>query len=370
MTTPDARQTMKDWRNAKRKLIRSGSWYVRSSTYLLLIVPSIIITALPFEGVGGFLTWLLIGNIAQAILLVGFSAYSYRRFLKFDQEEKAIDLSHIPAQAEAYKLQEVINSKNEENRYYYASRMFQVAMFCCALLVGVSLTTVGLWRVSETVSASRSVSCDKKSGNEIIRCTQRKSDYNNGIFATIGGAFFLLFSTFPLVWSRQTKRAEKINEERIFDIAFERDIVSGAADDHSTKADKLLKLNELQLARYYNSNLRERNISIGAGFLCIFIGIAIILYGTYLIHGMNESGESTEKIITGVLSLFGSMLTGYIGAIYIKTNEASAKATSSFHERLVAGHKLYLGHSLVSKIEDKEKRDEAFLELAKKISST
>jgi hypothetical protein len=152
-------------------------------------------------------------------------------------------------------------------------------------------------------------------------------------------------------------------ESELQQINFEIDLFSYDVSKRETRAEKMLRLNDIQLRRYYDLNLSQNSWVFGLGVGCIALGTFIIVVTLYLILHFAK-GDTTTQIITAVLGGIGALLTNFVAAIYLKMNASITANLAAFHSRLVETHTLMLGNLLASKIEDDEKRWNTLADLA------
>lgn len=120
-----------------------------------------------------------------------------------------------------------------------------------------------------------------------------------------------------------------------------------------THAEKLLRLNDAQLRRYYDLNLSQNRWVFGLGIVCIALGTFIIAITLYLVLRLEDK---EARIITAVLGAVGAFLTNFVAAIYLKINASATDTLAAFHSRLVETHQALFGNLLASRIEDDDRR--------------
>lgn len=155
-------------------------------------------------------------------------------------------------------------------------------------------------------------------------------------------------------------------EERKQDIELEIELYQYKASDIAKRAERLVRINELQLRRYYDLNLRQNVWIFTLGTVCIALGIVVIIATLYFILSKAQSLDT--KVISAVVGSIGSLLTTYVATIYLKMHADASTNLASFHSRLVETHQLLLGNLLASMIEDNEKRWKALSDLSLNIS--
>ncbi|WP_253262809.1 TRADD-N-associated membrane domain-containing protein [Bacillus cereus] len=151
------------------------------------------------------------------------------------------------------------------------------------------------------------------------------------------------------------------------EIENELDLLSISYSSLEERSEKLFKHHHLELKRYYDENLKQSSWIFVVGIACILIGFIII--GTTLYFLMiNNSNELENKIIVASVGAIGAILSNFIAVIYLKMHSEAVKSLTEFHNRFVNTHHFYFSNFLVSKIQNEDKREDAFVELALKIN--
>jgi hypothetical protein len=143
-------------------------------------------------------------------------------------------------------------------------------------------------------------------------------------------------------------------------VDFQIDLFSYEVSKRETRAEKLLRLNDVQLRRYYNLNLSQNRLVSLLGIGCICLGAAIIGITMYVMLWV----PANDKSVTAVLGGVGAILTNFVGAIYLNMNKSSSETLAAFHSRLVETHQLMLGSLLASRIDNNAKREDTLASLS------
>ena len=185
----------------------------------------------------------------------------------------------------------------------------------------------------------------------------------------------LISAAIPLLYGLMFLGILPLHKARLHDIEaelqeleFERDLLKYKVSSIESRAEKLLRINQTQLRRYYELNLSQNIWVFGVGIFCILLGIVLIGITLYLI--INKITTENEKIIVAVTGTIGSLFTNFVAAIYLKMHASASENLSSFHERLVETHQLLLGNLIASRIENNEIRWKTLSQLALKIAET
>ncbi len=88
-------------------------------------------------------------------------------------------------------------------------------------------------------------------------------------------------------------------EGDIQDIDHQIDLEQFAVSNSESRAEKVLRINELQLRRYYDLNLSQNSSVLWLGVFCIFLGIAVIATALYLTLRVATTPDA--RVITAVL---------------------------------------------------------------------
>ena len=178
---------------------------------------------------------------------------------------------------------------------------------------------------------------------------------------------FLAYMVLPLAMLPFTRGRLRSLEQDIQTLEFEIDLLQFDVNPRETRAEKVLRINNLQLQRYYDLNLNQNIWVFGLGIFCILLGLSVIGATLYLI--LNVASGLDSKIITGVVGSIGSLLSSYIAAIYLKMHASATSHLGEFHSRLVETQQLLLGNLLASLIENDTKRWDTLSQIALNMSS-
>jgi flagellar biogenesis protein FliO len=157
-------------------------------------------------------------------------------------------------------------------------------------------------------------------------------------------------------------------EDRIFQIQNELDLLSIEDNSIEERAEKLFRLHQYELKKYYDQTLKHSKwifiigiISIAAGFL--FIGISFLM----IIKFPEKFKTFSDKALIGILGSLGAILSNFVAVIFVRMYSETIKSLTEFHNRLVITHYLHFSNFLVSKIKDEKLREETLSKLANEI---
>ena len=155
-------------------------------------------------------------------------------------------------------------------------------------------------------------------------------------------------------------------EGDIQEIDYQIDLERFGVNNNESRAEKVLRINELQLRRYYDLNLSQNLWVLWLGIVCIFLGVAVIATALYLT--LKVATNSQARVITAVLGGVGAILSNAVAAIYLKMNASASESLTEFHGKLVDTNRLLLANLFAARIEDSERRSATLSSLAVAIS--
>jgi hypothetical protein len=177
----------------------------------------------------------------------------------------------------------------------------------------------------------------------------------------------LMFGAVALVSAASMGKAKlKSIQEEIQNLDFENDLLNLTPTPEENRAEKLFRMNQFQLRRYYDLNLSQNNWIFAVGVLCVLLGVGIIGAALYLLVRFDwpESSTWVEKALVGVLGSIGGILTDYVAKVYLGMYAEIGKSLIEFHKKLVSTHELFLANLIASRIDNTEKREDTWAQLA------
>ena len=163
--------------------------------------------------------------------------------------------------------------------------------------------------------------------------------------------------SFFLDW-KAAKKLEKIEAEALEE---EKELAKISPEQRALRAEKLFKINQKELMRYYDMNLAQTK------FLSV-LGIVMILFGIVIV-GMSFGGYvylKEDRVVLVVGNVCG-IIVDFVGAIFIKMYTKNIEASVSFHAKFAESNHLLLANSIANKIENEELRETTLSEIAKDI---
>ncbi len=155
-------------------------------------------------------------------------------------------------------------------------------------------------------------------------------------------------------------------EQRIFEIQNEIDLITIKDVSLEERAEKLFRLHQIELKRYYDQTLNHSRLIFFVGIVSIFAGFVFIGVAFYLLYKFPLK-EMSDKLLIGALGSIGAILSNFVAVIFVKMYSETIKSLTEFHNRLVITHYLHFSNFLVSKIKDVKLREETISDIAKSI---
>ncbi|MDO4318812.1 MAG: hypothetical protein Q4C48_11520 [Lachnospiraceae bacterium] len=160
---------------------------------------------------------------------------------------------------------------------------------------------------------------------------------------------------------KESKKMEKLDEDARRE---EKEFSEIAPEKRALRAEKMFRMNQKELMRYYDMNLAQTKFLSGLGIIMIIFGILIVAASLYMYTSFDS-----DKILLLVGSLSG-IVVDFIGAIFIKMYNKNIEAAVKFHAKFAESNNLLLANSIANKIDDDKLREDTLSEISKSITST
>lgn len=160
---------------------------------------------------------------------------------------------------------------------------------------------------------------------------------------------------------KESKKMEKLEEEARRE---EKEFSEIDSENRDLRAEKMFRMNQKELMRYYDMNLAQTKFLSGLGIMMIIFGILIVISSLYMYMSMDG-----DKVPLFVGSLSG-IVVDFIGAIFIKMYTKNIKAAVKFHAKFAESNNLLLANSIANKIRDDKIREDTLSEISKNIVLT
>lgn len=157
---------------------------------------------------------------------------------------------------------------------------------------------------------------------------------------------------------KEAKRIEKLEED-----ARREEIEFSAIDTNkrALRAEKLFKMNQKELMRYYDMNIAQTKFLSNLGIAMIICGIIIIVISCFTYMSLKF-----DMLILVVGNISG-IIVDFLGAIFIKMYTQNLEAAIKFHSKFVDSNNLLLANSIANKIENEELREKTLSDISREI---
>lgn len=176
----------------------------------------------------------------------------------------------------------------------------------------------------------------------------------------IGSCAFVCFmvSVSCFLDYKESKKIEKLDEDARRE---EKEFSEIDPEKRALRAEKMFRMNQKELMRYYDMNLAQTKFLSGLGIMMIIFGILIVVASLYMYTSFDS-----DKILLLVGSLSG-IIVDFIGAIFIKMYTKNIEAAVKFHAKFAESNNLLLANSIANKIDDNRLREDTLSEISKNI---
>lgn len=157
---------------------------------------------------------------------------------------------------------------------------------------------------------------------------------------------------------KESKKMEKLDEDARRE---EKEFLEIDPEKRVLRAEKMFRMNQKELMRYYDMNLAQTKFLSGLGIMMIIFGILIVVASIYMYTSFNS-----DKILLLAGSLSG-IVVDFIGAIFIKMYTKNIEASVKFHAKFAESNNLLLANSIANKIDDDKLREDTLSEISKNI---
>jgi len=191
--------------------------------------------------------------------------------------------------------------------------------------------------------------------------------YSNNEFLIVKIAFWILLASTILFcfvsiscffdW-KDAKKLEKLETEAR---EAEKEFAEIDPSKRALRAEKLFKMNQKELMRYYDMNLAQTKFLSVLGIVMVISGIIIVAVSLYLYTYIEM-----DKALLVVGNVSG-IIVDFVGAVFIKMYTQNVEAAVKFHAKFAESNNLLLANSIANKIECEELREKTLSEIAKDI---
>ena len=182
------------------------------------------------------------------------------------------------------------------------------------------------------------------------------------LFGLIAWGLFLITLVSYLLFERAKNRGFK-DEKR--ELVFQIDLAVDEVDSVERRAEKILNINRYQIKQYHDFNLRQNRWIFILGLACVGAGIIVVLLTFAVVIFLAK--DTNDKIIISAIGAIGSILSNFVGTIYLVMHKSAANALRDFYDKLVESHRMLVGNLVASRISVKKQREDVFAKLALEI---
>ena len=129
-------------------------------------------------------------------------------------------------------------------------------------------------------------------------------------------------------------------------------------DKRALRAEKLFRMNQKELMRYYTMNLAQTKFLSILGIVMIIAGIVIVLVSCTVYI----SSESDKMFL--IVGNISGIIVDFIGAIFIKMYTQNLEAAVKFHAKFAESNNLLLANSIANKIENADLREQTLSDIS------
>ena len=160
---------------------------------------------------------------------------------------------------------------------------------------------------------------------------------------------------------KEARKIEKLEEDARRE---EKEFSEINPDKRALRAEKMFRMNQKELMRYYDMNLAQTKFLSLPGIMMIIFGILIVVASLYMYMSLDA-----DKVLLYVGSTSG-IVVDFIGAIFITMYTKNIEAAVKFHAKFAESNNLLLANSIANKIEDDAIREDTLSEISKNIILT
>jgi len=150
-------------------------------------------------------------------------------------------------------------------------------------------------------------------------------------------------------------------------VSTEIEILSMNLSQQEKYAEKLYKINNNELKRYYNLSIQQSYVIFFVAVFCIFLGLGIP--GVVITLFAMKVIETSAQVTTAVLGGISSLLSTFVAAVLIKISGDIGTTFRDSLGKLVETNKLLLANVWLSKIRDKKVIEDSYKKIAKILAS-
>lgn len=178
----------------------------------------------------------------------------------------------------------------------------------------------------------------------------------------------------PFAVSYMTGRKTlEICSEDIREAELDKQLYAGDLEPYQVRARRLFRINQEELRRYYDLNIRQNQTLFRLGIVVIFAGLAVACVSIFLVSQTPENVDEPVYQIwqdgfIAVIGIAGTILANFVGSVFLKMHARANDSLDGFHKRLVETHTMFFSNVIASDITIESIRVDVQQALAKKIA--
>ena len=157
---------------------------------------------------------------------------------------------------------------------------------------------------------------------------------------------------------KESKKIEKLDEDARKE---EKEFSEIALEQKELRAEKMFRMNQKELMRYYDMNLTQTKFLSALGIMMVIFGMLIVAASLYMYMSLNA-----DKVLLCIGSLSG-VIADFVGAVFIKMYTKNIEAAVKFHAKFAESNNLLLANLIANKIENEKLRETTLSEISKNI---
>ena len=176
----------------------------------------------------------------------------------------------------------------------------------------------------------------------------------------IGFLAFICFmvSVSCFFYFKESKKIEKLDEDARKE---EKEFSEIALEQKELRAEKMFRMNQKDLMRYYDMNLTQTKFLSALGIMMVIFGMLIVAASLYMYMSLNA-----DKVLLFVGNLSG-IIADFVGAVFIKMYTKNIEAAVKFHAKFAESNNFLLANLIANKIENEKLRETTLSEISKNI---
>ena len=157
---------------------------------------------------------------------------------------------------------------------------------------------------------------------------------------------------------KESKKLEKLDEDVRRE---EKEFSEINPEKRALRAEKMFRMNQKELMRYYDMNLTQTKFLSALGIMMVIFGMLIVAASLYMYMSLNA-----DKVLLCIGSLSG-VIADFVGAVFIKMYTKNIEAAVKFHAKFAESNNLLLANLIANKIENEKLRETTLSEISKNI---